>query len=148
MPALIVIPLGETSPAEVERAVRTRFADERIEWLDRQGLLRRLPRVLSRRYTQAVLVAPDLGQPRLTLTSLVLGLVRAREHWRIDLLGRAERFSASAHLRQNAWPITRHLLGCGLALSLAYPLLICLRAVLRPRRTEHVRPRRLLYLRS
>ncbi|HEY3063331.1 MAG TPA: heparinase II/III family protein [Chloroflexota bacterium] len=148
MPALIVIPLGETSPAEVERAVRTRFADKRIEWLDRQALLRRLPRVLSRRYAQAVLVAPDLAQPRLTLTSLVLGLVRAREHWRIDLLGRAERFSASAHLRQNAWPITRHLLGCGLALSLAYPLLICLRAVLRPRRTEHVRPRRLLYLRS
>jgi len=145
---LIVIPLGETPRTEVENAVRARFAEEPIDWFDRHALPRALPQVLTRRYAHAVLVAPDLAQSRLALTSLVLGLVPAHTRSRLDLLGRIEPFSVTRHLHHNAMPIIRHLTACGLALLLAYPLLTVLRLALRPRQRPHMRPRRLLYLRT
>jgi len=150
---LLVVPLGETPRADVERAVRTAFPIQPIEWLDRAALRRRpwleVPRLVARRYGRAVLVTADLDQPRLALTSLVLGLVRAPERWRLDLLGRREPFAIGAHVRQMAWPITRHLAACGLALLLAYPLLAVLHKILRPRhRPRHKPLERVLYLRS
>jgi glycosyltransferase involved in cell wall biosynthesis len=149
---VIVVPLGETSRAEIEQRVREHFDGVDIEWLDRGKLRRRpwleVPRLLTRRYTQAALVAPDLNQPRVALTSLVLSVVRAREYWRLDLHGRREAFSPGAHLRRMWWPMLRHVLGCGLALLLAYPVLVALRALLRPRTMRPREPRQVLYLRS
>lgn len=149
---MIVVPLGEASRAEIERRVREHFDGVDIEWLDRAKLRRRpwveVPRLLGRRYTQAALVAPDLQQPRVALTSLVLSAVRAREYWRLDLHGRRESFSPGAHLSRMWWPMLRHVLACGLALVLALPLLALVRALLRPRRLAASEPRRVLYLRS
>ena len=150
--SLIVVPLGSVSQASAEYAVRARFADVDIAWLDRARLRRRpwleVPRVLRRRYARAVLVAPDLEQPRLALTSLVLALVRAGDRWRLDARGRAEPFSVRTHLAVVWWPMLRHLLAVGTALLFGYPLLRLLLAVLRPRRVRLVAPRRVLYLRS
>ncbi len=150
--ALIVVPLGSVSRAEAEQVVRAEFDGAVLEWLDRGRLRRRpwleVPRLARRRYSQAVLVAPDLRQPRLTVTSLVLGLVRSRQRVRMDLSGRSERFSIRGHLARYAWPMLRHVLGVAVALVMGYPLLRLLRAVLRRRFMGITAPRRLLYLRS
>jgi glycosyltransferase involved in cell wall biosynthesis len=149
---MIVVALGEMPRAEVEHVVRARFPAAEFEWLERSALRQRpwveVPRLLSRRYARAVLVAPNLDQPRLALTSLVLGVVRARERVRLDIRGASESFSVAAHLRRYAWPLTRHVLACALALVLAYPTLVLLRATFRPRRCSLGRPPQLLYLRS
>jgi glycosyltransferase involved in cell wall biosynthesis len=145
-----VVPLGEAPRAEVERTVREHFVD--AGWLDRVAVRRRpwleAPRIVRRRYPSAVLVAPKLDQPRLAVTSLLLGGVRADERWRMDLDGRLEPFDVGAHLRRYGWPIVRHLAACLAAFVLAYPVLTLLRAVMRPRRSKLARPRHVLYLRS
>jgi glycosyltransferase involved in cell wall biosynthesis len=151
---VIVVPLGEAEHATIERHVAERFPDPDLSWLDRTELRRRpaavLARLLLRRYDDAVLVTPDLRSPRLRLTSLVLALPRARRRWRVDLLGQAESFGLTSHLRSSALAIVRHLLACGLALLLAYPALRLLELLLRVawRRPALRRPARLLYLRS
>ncbi|MDQ3812302.1 MAG: glycosyltransferase, partial [Chloroflexota bacterium] len=95
-PSVLVVPLGETPHAEVERALSAHFSGRRLDWLDRSALRRHpwrvLPRLWARRYADAVLVAPDLSQPRLALTSFLLAVARARRHWRIDLRGGREPF--------------------------------------------------------
>lgn len=102
-----------------------------VEWFDRArlrgGPLAMLA-VLSRAFRGpsaevAILVAPDLSQPRLRLTSLLLALPRARHKWRIDVLGRREPFSVRDHIARNAWVIVRHALGIALAAVLGEPVL-------------------------
>ncbi|HET6314970.1 MAG TPA: glycosyltransferase family 4 protein [Chloroflexota bacterium] len=151
--AVIVVPLGSVSHADAERAVRGRLDSSSIEWLDRARLRQRplleVPRLLIHRYDRAVLVAQDLEQPRLTVTSLMLGLIRAGERWRLDLTGRTERFFVSAHLARSWGPLLRHGLAIAMAMLLAYPLLRLLLALIStapPRRRTQAR--RLLYLRS
>jgi glycosyltransferase involved in cell wall biosynthesis len=148
---VIVLPLGVIDAARVVE----RFPGARVEWLDRSEFRRRpllvLVRLLRQRFDEAVLVAPDLASPRLRLTSLLLALPRARRRRRIDLLGRDEAFSLSSHLRTNGLAVVRHVLACGLALMLAYPLLSAFAWYLaheKRRARPAVRPRRLLYLRS
>jgi Glycosyl transferases group 1/Glycosyltransferase Family 4 len=153
MPAsLIAIPLGEASTAEVEAVIERQFGASTLAWLDRGRLRRRplatLADLLRHRYAVAVLVAPDLRQPRLRLTSFVLGLTRADTHWLIDLQGNREAWRLKAHLARNLLPIARHLIACGLALALAEPVLRAIDLFMKPRTLGLKRPTHLLYLRS
>lgn len=154
MPAsVIAIPLGEASRAEVEAAIERQFGrDTTLAWLDRDRLRRRplatVLGLLRRRYAAAILVAPDLGQPRLRLTSLVLGLARADAHWRIDVRGNREAWGLGAHLGRNLWPCARHLAACGLALVFGETVLRGIAALIRPRQVRLRPPTRITYLRS
>ncbi|HEY2593407.1 MAG TPA: hypothetical protein VGK33_05880, partial [Chloroflexota bacterium] len=98
---VLVIPLGEASPQQVECAVRRHFAEPRMVAFDRHALrsrpLRTLLRLWAGKFNAAVLVAPDLAQPRLRLTSLLLLLTRAGSRWRVDLQGGCERWSPADH---------------------------------------------------
>src|SRR5947208_8122585 len=91
---VIVIPLGDADSKTVNAALRRHFPNEAVTWLDRAQLRRQplaiLLRLARERHDSAVLVAPDLRQSRLRLTSLVLALPRAHRRWRIDLLGNRE----------------------------------------------------------
>ncbi|HLZ26944.1 MAG TPA: glycosyltransferase family 4 protein [Chloroflexota bacterium] len=154
MPAsVIAIPLGETSRADVAAAIERQFGrDSTLAWLDRDRLRRRplasLLYLLRHRYAAAILVAPDLRQPRLRLTSLVLGLARADTYWRIDLHGNREVWRLGAHLGRNLLPAARHLIACGLAMVLAQPVLRAIAAIIRPRDLHLQPPARIVYLRS
>jgi glycosyltransferase involved in cell wall biosynthesis len=147
-----VIALGEAPRADVEAAIAQQFGGLSPTWLDRRELRRRplrtLARLVRQQFHAAVLVAPDLRQPRLRLTSLVLGLPRADRRWRIDLHGNREAWSPSAHLAQHVGPMARHLLACLLAFALAVPVLRLLNALIKPRQMPTRQPTRLLYLRS
>ena len=150
---VMVIPLGEAPQAMVEETIARDFGPVDVTWLDRRELRRSpwrvVPRLVQRRYAHAILVAPDLTQRRLRLTSFVLGLPRARRHWRVDLAsGRCDEWSLAGHLARNALPIIRHLAACGLALPLGEALLKLLERRIQPRHLTAPRPRRLLYLRS
>jgi glycosyltransferase involved in cell wall biosynthesis len=151
-PSVIGIPLGEASRAEVVAALERHFGAATLAWLDRDRLRRRpistLALLLRHRYAAAVLVAPDLRQPRLRLTSLVLGLTRAQMRWRIDLHGNREAFGLGAHLARNLLPIARHLIACGLALAFGEPVLRAIELFMNPRTLRLKRPARLVYLRS
>jgi glycosyltransferase involved in cell wall biosynthesis len=153
MPAsVIAIALGEAPRAEVQAAIERHFGARPIAWIDRNALRRRplqtLGQLVRHRYAAAVLVAPDLRQPRLRLTSLVLGLFRAEQHWRFDLRGEREAFALGRYLRRNLAPITRHLIACALALALGEPLLRSVELLIRPRAIRLKRPTHVLYLRS
>ena len=144
--SLLVLPLGELTRAEAEAAIEPHFGAASREWFDRGALRHRLLPALyelrRRRVDAAVLVASDLDQPRLRVTSLLLALARADGHWRVDAQGHCERWSLSTHLARNAAPIARHLLACGLALMLAEPLLYAVEAITRrPRPTARRRAR-------
>jgi len=150
---VLVAALGELRRAEVEAVIERHFGTQRaLVWLDRGALRRRplpaLAQLMRRRYDVAVLVAPDLRQPRLRFTSLVLGLIRANAHWRTDVHGNREAFSLRAHLAENLLPIARHLVAWGTALVLGEPVLRALDRVLRRRSIRPERPKRVLYLRS
>jgi glycosyltransferase involved in cell wall biosynthesis len=163
---LLVVPLGETPRVDVEAAVARHFPEaEMIAWLDRDDLrrqpLRVLGRLVRRRFDAVVLVASDLRQPRLRLTSFVLALPRASTRWRIDLRGNREAFGLPTHVAHNGLPIIRHLLAWSLAIVLAEPLLRALDRLVKPRRIPRAnrltqrlvanaeqRPTRILYLRS
>ena len=149
----LVLPLGETPRAAVEAAVVREFGSLELTWLDRRDVRRRPWRVMAsllrRRYASAILVAPDLAQRRLRLTSLVLGLPRARARWRMDPRGQRESWRLSDHLVRNALPIARHAAACGLALACSRAVLTLLERRIRPRPlTSGPAPRRWLYLRS
>jgi len=153
MKKLLIIPLGETSRADVAKAVARHFPNAAVDWLDRSELRRRplqvLPRLLRRRYDAAVLVAADLHQPRLRLTGLLLALPRAAGRWRIDLRGNRERFSLGHHLTRNGLPIVRHAIACAVTLVLGEPILSAIDRAIKPRAPLcNARPKRLLYLRS
>jgi len=153
MKKLMVIPLGETPPRDIANAVARHFPNAELDWLDRDQLRRRplrtLTHLLRRRYPAAVLVAADLHQPRLRLTSLLLSLPRAASRWRIDLRGNREAFGLGRHLARNGIPMVRHLLACALAVLLAEPLLRAIDRSIKPRANAlGERPRRMLYLRS
>jgi glycosyltransferase involved in cell wall biosynthesis len=157
---LLVIPLGEATSEEVALVVGKHFPRADVAVLDRARLRRKplqtLAQLSTRRFDAAVLVAPDLAQPRLRLTSPILLLARAKGRWRIDLRGQRERWSARAHVLRDGWPVLRHLLACVLALALGEPLLRVLDWRIQPRSmrsarrqtTEHKAPRRIVYLRS
>ena len=149
--AVIAIPLGDPTPDHT-RVVMDRFPNRDVIWLDRNEIRskpwRALPRLATTQYADAVLVAPDLDQQRLELTSLVLALPRTKQRWRLDVRGRIERFSLSKHLERTLPKLLRHVLACALALALAYPLLRLLDLVIRPRTWRIGRPRSVLYLRS
>jgi glycosyltransferase involved in cell wall biosynthesis len=121
----------------VDAAVRRQFADARLETFDRHSLrrqpVRSLVRLWTHRFDAAVLVAADLAQPRLRLTSSLLALTRARSRWRIDVLGGRERWSAPEHVLREGGPVLRHLLACGMALAAAEPLLHALDARIQTR---------------
>jgi glycosyltransferase involved in cell wall biosynthesis len=117
---LIAIPLGELSRTEAQSLLERQFSGYTQVWFDR-SLLRQQPlRVLfdlwRQHYDAAVLIAHDVDQPRLRVTSFVLGLARAQTYWRMDGQSRCERWRVSEHLQHNAVPILRHILACGLAL--------------------------------
>src|SRR5207249_4456764 len=110
-----------------------------------------------------VLVAPDLDQRRLRLTSLLLALPRAAQRWRIDLRGACEPFGVVDHLRRNALPVVRHALACAIAAVAAEPILRVVAGAMRttaaardtsscctgrPPSPLSARPPRILYLRS
>src|SRR5438552_17638533 len=107
-PSVLVIPLGEASRAEVAKAVARHFPSADVHWLNRGDLRRRPLRLTSQLMHQhhdaAVLVASDLQQPRLRLTSLVLALPRALSRWRIDLRGNRAGFGLCRHLARTAPP--------------------------------------------
>ena len=150
---VLVIPLGEIPRAELASAVARHFPDVDLDWFDRNELRRRplagLANLLRRRFDAAVLVAADVHQPRLRLTSLVLGLPRATARWRIDLRGNREAFGLGRHLAHNGLPIARHLVACGLAVLFAEPLLRAVDRLVKPRALyPRARPSRVLYLRS
>ena len=148
---LLVIPLGEAPNSEVEEAVRRQFADAQLTWLNRHELRRRpwtVARHLIRGHDGAVLVAPDLRQPRLRITSLLLALGRTRRRWRIDLRGEREAWTLASHVGSETFPILRHLLAVVLAFVLAQPFLKALEVLINPRECVEKRPRRMLYLRS
>ena len=144
---LILLPVGETNPA----AVAARLPSANVEVFERAELRRRpawaLFNLWRRTYDEAVLLAPDLSAPRLRLTSLLLALPRAQRRRRVDLLGRDEPFGLRGYLRANGPAALRHLLACGLALLLAYPLLRVLERPLTRTSRPTRRPRRVLYLR-
>ncbi|MBV9580879.1 MAG: glycosyltransferase family 4 protein [Chloroflexi bacterium] len=166
--SVLVIPLGEHSPRQVTDVVSGQFPAATVSVLDRHALRRRPLRtiagLLAHRFDAAVLVADDLSQPRLRLTSLVLLLARARSRWRIDQHGGHERWTVDGHATRDGGVAVRHLLGCALALGLSEPLLRALDAGIRPRElggpgqpapeetptiAAHAnRPPRVLYLRS
>ncbi len=143
--SVLVMPLGEASREQVDAAVRRQFAAARVVLFDRQALRRRpfvsLLRLWASRFDAAVLVAADLTQPRLRLTSSLLLLARAGSHWRIDLHGGRERWSPTAHLVRDGGPVLRHLLACELTLALAEPLLRALEARVQPRDLADLRKR-------
>jgi glycosyltransferase involved in cell wall biosynthesis len=149
---VIVIPLGEANTDTVNAALRRHFPNDSVTWLDRAELRRQplavLLRLARERHDTAVLVAPDLRQSRLRLTSVVLALPRAHRRWRIDLLGNRESFNLISHLAQHGLPIVRHLLACGLALVASEPLLHLLDSFIKPRQPLLGRPTQILYLRS
>jgi glycosyltransferase involved in cell wall biosynthesis len=151
---VIVVPLGEIAAADVEAAIQRHFGPtDQVDILDRTQLRRRplatLARLLRRRYRTAVLVAPDLRQRRLQLTSLVLGLTPATKRWRIDLLGGREAFHFGGHLARHGPAMVRHMAACVLALILAEPLLRWLDWLIKPRSRDTLSvPSRVLYLRS
>lgn len=152
---VLVIALGELAPEAAAAAVRDLVGAAALDWLDRAELRRRplatIARLRRRRFAAAVLVAPDLNQRRLVLTSMVLALPAARARWRCDLAGRKQPFSIAAHLRRHGLALARHLLACGLARVFGEPALRVLERVLpppRPLRRPPARVRRLLYLRS
>jgi glycosyltransferase involved in cell wall biosynthesis len=153
MKKLLIVPLGETPRDDVADAVARHFRHTELDWLDRSELRRHparmLARLLRQRYAAAVLVAADVHQPRLRITSLLLSLPRADSRWRIDLRGNREAFGLGQHLAHNGLPIVRHLLACGLAFVLAEPLLGALDRAIKQRTTAPgERPTRILYLRS
>jgi glycosyltransferase involved in cell wall biosynthesis len=151
-PRVLAIPLGEAPHAAVEQAIARELGPADITWLDRRDLRhspwRVIARLLPTRYESAVLVAPDLSQRRLRLTSFVLALPRAGSRWRIDVQGKREPWRLGRHLAANALPIMRHLAACGLALLAGEALLNLLDRVIRPRQLAAPQARRLLYLRS
>ena len=152
--AVLVVPLGDVSQADAETAVRRRFSEVRCMWFDRSELRRNPLAVLvwlwRQRFDAAVLVAPDLDQPRLRLTSLLLALVRARRSWRIDVRGRCEEWRVAAHLARHGGAIVRHLLACATALVLGEAMLRLLqnRVAQRGSAMSARAPKRVLYLRS
>lgn len=119
---VMVMPLGDLAPERAREIVIRQLglgADAQLSWADRNLLrgnpvvvLARVLRARARagaRLDDAVLVAPDLRQPRLRLTSLLLlALPRAQRVYRLDVLGRSEPFSIADHLARNGWPIVRH----------------------------------------
>ncbi len=157
MRRLLVIPLGDTRAAAAE-ALGSSFPDSDVEWFDRGSLRRRpangLVRLLARRYDDAVLVAPDLEHPRLSLTGGLLAIPCARRRWILGTHGEKRPFSRSAYLRTGAVTALRHVAACLLALVLARPALrlglgwLALEHRLGLRRVAGGRPRRMLYLRS
>jgi glycosyltransferase involved in cell wall biosynthesis len=152
---VLVVALGEVSRAEAEAHVQRALGNLRCAWFDR-AMLRREPvaalcSLWRRRFDAAVLVAPDLDQPRLRLTSLFLALVRARHYWRIDMRGRCEDWRLGAHLARHAGAIARHLLACAMTLVLGDALLRILElrlAVGKPSGLKSPATKRVLYLRS
>jgi hypothetical protein len=168
--SVLVVPLGECSRAQVDKAVGRQFPGACITLLDRGDLRRRplrtLVRLLARRFDAAVLVTSDLEQPRLRLTSPVLMLARAGSRWRIDLHGGRERWDPGEHLVREGWAVVRHLLACGLAFAASGLLLRLLEKCVLPRtrawcehnsssgrrdlgpHTQSRRGTRVLYLRS
>jgi glycosyltransferase involved in cell wall biosynthesis len=149
---LIIIPLGESTPADIEQQLPEQLRRGQLEWFDRSALRRRpltILGLLRRRYEDAVLFAPDLEQPRLRLTSVLVGLPRARRRWRLDRAGRLESFSTFEHLKAHGPAMLRHILACGLAWLLAEALLPIAEGILVPKAPRRGwRPRRVLYLRS
>jgi glycosyltransferase involved in cell wall biosynthesis len=140
--SLLVLPLGELARADIDPALDATFgtAHQRV-WFDRASLrrqpLKALFRLWRERYSAAVLVAPDLHQPRLRLTSLLLTLVRADAHWRLDPHGRCEPWSLRGHLATNRLPLLRHATACALALAFGEVALRTLQAILLPRAARH-----------
>jgi glycosyltransferase involved in cell wall biosynthesis len=149
---VLAIPLGDAPQASLEEAIAREFGAVDLTWLDRRDLRRRpwcvVPTLLSNDYKSAILVAPDLTQRRLRLTSFLLALPRAGRRWRIDLRGRRQQWSVGRHLAHNTLPIIRHLAACGLALLTGEVLLNLLDRRIRPRHLTAPEPRRVLYLRS
>ena len=150
----VLIPLGEASRAEVESAVERQFGPASQTWLERSELRRRPLQVSGRfaahTFDDAVLVASDLTQPRLRLTSLVLLLTRARQRWRIDLRGNRERWTVRGHLTAHAWPVLRHAVAVVTAAALSLPILRLMERLIQRRQPPGMshRPERVLYLRS
>jgi glycosyltransferase involved in cell wall biosynthesis len=149
---VIVIPLGEADAETVNAALRRHFPNQAATWLNREEL-RRQPltavlRLAREQHDTAVLVAPDLRQSRLRLTSLVLALPRAHQRWRVDLRGNRESFTLIGHLAQYGLPVVRHLLACCLALVASEPLLHLVDAFIKSRQPMLGRPTQILYLRS
>ena len=133
---VLVLPLGELSHAEAEALLDAHFGDAPV-WFDR-GTLRRQParalvQLWRHRYESAVLIAPDLEQPRLRLTSFMLGLARAKTYWRLDRYGRCEPWSLRGHLLRNALPVLRHAAACALALAFGEVALRAIHTLLVPR---------------
>jgi glycosyltransferase involved in cell wall biosynthesis len=149
---VLAIPLGDAAQAVVEQAIARQLGPIDITWLDRRDLRRRpwqvMASLLANHYDSAVLVAADLSQRRLRLTSLLLALPRAGRRWRIDLRGGRQEWSLGRHLAHNALPAIRHLAACGLALLAGEALLTLVDGRVRPRQLTPPEPRRLLYLRS
>jgi glycosyltransferase involved in cell wall biosynthesis len=151
---LIVIPLGEITASEAAATVARHFGPSIVDTLDR-GALRRSPlKTLARsrrqRYDAAVLLAPNLNQPRLRLTSLVLALPTATARWRIDQRGNRAAFTLANHLTANMLPIARHLAAMVTALGCGELLLSALNSRIKASRQPATRgqPTRILYLRS
>ena len=147
-----LIALGEIEREAATAAARAQFEGAELVWVERRDLRRRPLREVAglrvRRTDAAVLVARDLSDARLRLTSLLLALPRARERWRMDLRGRRQRWSLAAHVADNAVPIVRHLAACLLAGALGGPLLRILSGRISERQLKPRNSRRMLYLRS
>jgi glycosyltransferase involved in cell wall biosynthesis len=150
----LIIPLGEIAASEARTTVQGCFGPASVEVLDRRELtrapLQTLARLRRTRYEDAVLVASNIRQPRLRLTSLLLALPRAERRWRIDARGNPEAFTLSSHLAVNLLPIARHLAAMLTALGCGELLLSAIKAGIRARRQPATRsqPTRILYLRS
>lgn len=156
---VLVLGLGELTRAQAEDAVKRRFGDAEHTWLDRGALRARPLQTLSslrrQRFDAAVLVAAELGLPRLRLTSLPLGLVRSAAYWRIDLQGHCEPWAIADHFARNLRPLVRHAIACAIALAAGEAILQGVaaannrpRVTLRTRGTADESIRRILYLRS
>ncbi len=154
---LLAIPLGDTQATAAPAVVRA-FHSSTVDWFDRSALRRRpaagLWSLLARRYDDAVLIAPDLGHPRLHLTAALLVVPRAGRRWLMDPRGERRSFSRASYLRGSGAAALRHLAGCVLATALAQPALrlglgwLALERRLGLRRLPARAPRRVLYLRS
>jgi glycosyltransferase involved in cell wall biosynthesis len=150
--SIVAISLGSISRDEAASVISSEFDSTDMVWLDRNDLRRNawtfLIRIARTRHDDAVLVASDLQQPRLRLTSWLLALPRARRRWRMDLHGNREAWRPQTHLRQHAWPVARHAIACAVALIVAEPMLrLVLRVIDAERRNISCTPKRLLYLR-
>jgi len=130
-----VITLGEIGREEARVAAQRHFGGAEMVWADRRGL----PALMRLRVDGAVLVARDLSEPRLRLTSLLLALPRAGQRWRIDLRGGRERWSLREHLQRNSVPVARHLAACALAAAIGEPLLRVVAASVKPRKSSRGR---------